>query len=101
MAQRYLRTRGIPASPQSASSGNTLGGIIGFVLLGTIEVCVIKFLLKIGSRILAPVATPTPADTVNQRETLDDLRKGITPDRYNLSGFVCKKNEKVLFSFQA
>lgn len=37
---------------------------------------------------------------MNQQETLDDLRKGITPDRYNLNGFVCKKNEKVLFSFQ-
>jgi hypothetical protein len=88
------------ASPQSAPSGNTLGGIFGFVLLGTIGVCVIKFLLKLGLRIQAPVATPTPADTVNQQETLDDLRKGITPERYSLSGFVCKKNEKVLFSFQ-
>jgi hypothetical protein len=87
-------------SPQSASSGNTLGGIIGFVILGTIGVCVIKFLLRLASRIQAPVATPTSADTVNQQETLDDLRKGITPDRYNLNGFVCKKNEKVLFSFQ-
>ncbi len=87
-------------SSQTTSSGSAFGGIIGFVILGTIGVCVIKFLLKLGSRIQAPVTTPTSADTVNQQETLDDLRKGITPDRYNLSGFVCKKNEKVLFSFQ-
>jgi hypothetical protein len=95
-----IQEQSTAASPQSAHSGSTLGGIIGFVILGTIGVCVIKFLLRLGSRIQAPIATPTSADTVNQQETLEDLRKGITPDRYNLSGFVCKKNEKVLFSFQ-
>ena len=83
-------------SSQSTSSGNAFGGILGFVILGTIGVCV----KKLASQIQAPVAAPTSADTVNQQETLDDLRKGVTPDRYNLSGFVCKKNEKVLFSFQ-
>jgi hypothetical protein len=56
--------------------------------------------MRLGSTIQSPPGTPTSSDTVNQQETLDDLRKGITPDRYNLSGFVCKKNEKVLFSFQ-
>jgi len=95
-----IQEQSAAAASQSASSVNTLGGIIGFVILGTIGVCVIKFLLKLGSHIQAPVATPTSADTVNQQETLDDLRKGITPDRYNLSGFIGKKNEKVIFSFQ-
>jgi hypothetical protein len=54
-----IQEQSTAASPQSASSGNTLGGIIGFVVLGTIGVCVIKFLLKLSSRILSPVATPT------------------------------------------
>jgi hypothetical protein len=95
-----IQEKSYAPSPQTTSSGSAFGGLIGFVILGTIGVCVIKFLLKLGSRILSPVATPTSAEILNQQETLDDLRKGISPDRYNLSGFVCKKNEKVLFSFQ-
>ena len=87
-------------SSQSASSGNGSGGILTFVILGIIGVFGAKFLLKLASSTLSAAVTPTSADTVNQQETLDDLRKGITPDRYNLNGFVCKKNEKVLFSFQ-
>jgi hypothetical protein len=87
-------------SSQTAASGSAFGGIIVFAILGVIGVCIVKFFMRLGSTIQSPAAIPTSADTVNQQETLDDLRKGITPDRYNLSGFVCKKNEKVLFSFQ-
>jgi hypothetical protein len=87
-------------SSQTAASGSSFGGIIVFAILGVVGVCIVKFSTGLGSAIQSPAATPTSSDSLNQQETLDDLRKGITPDRYNLSGFVCKKNEKVLFSFQ-
>jgi hypothetical protein len=95
-----IQTEVSAPSSQTATSGSAFGGIIVFAVLGFIGVCIFKFFMRLGSTIQSAPATPTSSDTVNQQETLDDLRKGIIPDRYSLSGFICKKNEKVLFSFQ-
>ena len=40
---------------------------------------------------------PTPLETTVQKETLDDLRNGVIPDRYELSGYLCKKGQKLIF----
>jgi hypothetical protein len=44
-----------------------------------------------------------PAPNANeaefQREALADFRRGIVPTGYSLAGYLCKKGEKVIFSF--
>jgi hypothetical protein len=41
---------------------------------------------------------PEASGAQYQQEALDDLQKGITPTGYSLTGYLCKKVEKVIFS---
>src|ERR1700720_3067415 len=42
---------------------------------------------------------PNANEAEFQREALADLHKGIVPSGYSLAGYLCKKGEKVIFSF--
>jgi hypothetical protein len=57
-----------------------------------------------GSQNLANCANELyPAPNANeaqfQKEALADLRRGIVPTGYSLAGYLCKRGEKVIFSF--
>jgi hypothetical protein len=42
---------------------------------------------------------PNANEAEYQRDALADLHKGISPTGYTLAGYLCKKGEKVIFSF--
>jgi hypothetical protein len=61
----------------------------------------LKSLFGNGAENLAREIYPAPDanGAQYQKEALDDLQKGITPTGYSLAGYLCKKGEKVIFSF--
>jgi hypothetical protein len=61
----------------------------------------LKSLFGNGAENLAREIYPAPDanGAQYQKEALDDLQKGITPTGYSLAGYLCKKGEKIIFSF--
>ena len=81
-----------------------IGGIAGFLILSAVGFGIVTILkggvFSSGTASNSPSNEPTTIEIGNQQEALADLRKGITPSNYSLAGYLCKKNEKVIFSFQ-
>jgi hypothetical protein len=54
---------------------------------------------KLADRAKEIYPAPNAKEAEFQREALADLRNGIVPTGYSLAGYLCKKGEKVIFSF--